>query len=313
MKSPNGWESSARSMAHVPVFADEVMHYLDPKPGGHYVDATADGGGHAIEIIRAVGPTGKLLALEWDGELYKVLTQRLKTQCSRFSKNYALRRASYTELTRLVRSLSFGPVRGVLFDLGMRSVHLEASRRGFSFQRDEPLDMRYSREDLAETAADILARRTAREIAEILKNFGDERFSRTIAARIVAERKRRPIRRTGDLVALIRQAVPPPYRRGPVHVATRTFQALRIAVNHEFENIERGLQAAAEVLAPGGRIVAVAFHYREDALIKRFFRQPAIRRAFTPLLLKPLRPGRAEVARNPRARSALLRAYEKTA
>lgn len=300
---------------HVPVFTDEVLQYLDPKPGGYYIDATADGGGHAVRIINAIQPDGKLLALEWDEELYRLLDTRLKKECSRSSKNYVLRRTNYTMLAEVVRSLRFGPVRGVLFDLGMSSFHLEASKRGFSFQQDEPLDMRYSR-DTAESASDILARRTPRELEEIFRNFGDERYARPIAAGIVRERKRRPIRRTGELVEVIRSAVPASRRmrdsHSHIHFATRTFQALRIAVNREFENIERGLAAAAEVLAPGGRIVAISFHYREDAAIKHFFRHPEMRARFAPLVKKPLAPTRREVAMNPRARSAILRAYEKT-
>ena len=297
-------------MEHVPVFTNEVLRLLEPHPGGFYVDATADGGGHSLAIIRAIQPTGKLLAIEWDEELFGKLEARLKKECTRSSKNYVLRRTSYTELAMLVRSLTFGPVRGVLFDLGLSSFHLEASRRGFSFQRDEPLDMRYSR-DQEETAADVLARRTPGELEGIFHNFGDERYARAIAQTVARERRHRPIRRTGELVEIIRSAVPARALRSRIHFATRVFQALRIAVNREFENIERGLAAAAEVLAPGGRIVAISFHYREDALIKHFFRQPAMREAFTPLVERPLAPSRAEIARNPRARSALLRAYEK--
>ncbi len=303
-------------MEHVPVFTNEVLRLLAPHPGGHYVDATADGGGHSLAIIRAIQPTGKLLAIEWDEELFGKLEARLKKECTRSSKNYVLRRTSYTELAMLVRSLTFGPVRGVLFDLGLSSFHLEASRRGFSFQRDETLDMRYSR-DLPETAADVLARRTPKELEVILKNFGGERFSRAIALGIARERKTRPIRTTLDLVAVIRASLPSSRRKwvesGRIHFATRTFQALRIVVNHEFENIARGLAGAAAVLSPGGRIVAIAFHYAEDAQIKHFFRQPAMKSVFRSLTLKPIQPTNREMSLNPRARSALLRAYEKIA
>ena len=300
----------AREM-HEPVLSDEVLHYLKPVPGGRYIDATADGGGHAVRIIQAIAPDGKLLAIEWDEELFKHLGQRLKKECSPFSKNYVLRRTSYSELGRIVRSLRFGPVKGVLFDLGLSSFHLEASRRGFSFQRDEPLDMRYSRTDLAESAADMLAQRSRRELEHMLKDFGEERFSRAIAERIVAERRRQPIQRTGELVRIIRQATPSWYHRLRIHFATRTFQALRIAVNREFEHIPEGLAAAAHALAPQGRIVTIAFHYREDALIKRFFRQPTIRPRFSSVVDPPLRPSAIERTRNPRARSALLRVFEK--
>ncbi len=311
MRSPSGSEDSAPSPAmHVPVFSDAVIRFLEPKPGGHFIDATADGGGHTLRLINAIRPHGKVLAIEWDEELFRVLAERLKKECTPSSKNCVLRRTSYTELAGLVRSLTFGPVRGVLFDLGLSSFHLEASRRGFSFQRDEPLDMRYSRE-LPETASDILARRTPKELEEIFREFGDERYARPIAVRIAAERVRHPIRRTRELLDIIGAAVPARSRRGRIHFATRVFQALRIAVNHEFENIERGLAAADEVLIPGGRMAVISFHWREDAAVKHFFRQPAVRERFLPLMPRPLRPGRREITLNPRSRSALLRAYEK--
>ncbi len=335
-------------MIHQPVLLNEVLHYLKPEPGKNYIDATADGGGHAIAIAKAIRPLGlargkpafakasadapsaaqasagkkaladrsagkpgKLLALEWDESLFPELRERLKKACGSFSKNCVLRRTNYTRVESLVRSLRFGPVMGALFDLGFSSFHLEASRRGFSFQRDEILDMRYSRKDLAETAADILRRRAQPELERMLKEFGEERFARAIAREIVRARRERPIRKTGELAAIVEGATPGWYHRGRIHCATRTFQALRIAVNREFENIPQGLAGASRVLAPGGRIVVIAFHYREDALVKQFFRQPEIRSRFTPLTEKPVRAEADEIARNPRARSALLRAYQK--
>lgn len=298
-------------MIHQPVLLDEVLRYLRPEPGKNYIDATAGSGGHATAIIKAIQPTGKLLALERDETLFRELQKNLASACGGFNKNCVLARTSYTAIGDLVRSLTFGPVMGVLFDLGLSSFHLEASRRGFSFQEDEALDMRYSRKDLAETAADVLARRTKPELERILKEFGDERFARAIVREIVRERRQRPIRRTGELVAVIQRATPRWYHRGRIHPATRTFQALRIAVNHEFENIPIGLGEAAAVLAAGGRVVTIAFHYREDALVKHFFRRPEIRKRFSPLTEQPVRADPAEVARNPRSRSALLRAYRK--
>ena len=313
---------------HTSVLLEEVLAYLRPEPGKNYIDATADGGGHAIAIAKAIrslglardkptfakasaGKPGKLLALEWDESFFPELRERLKKACGSFSKNCVLQRTNYTRIEPLVRSLRFGPVMGVLFDLGFSSFHLEASRRGFSFQRDEILDMRYSRKDLTETAADVLRRRTQPELERILKEFGEERFARAIAREIVQARRRGPIRKTGELAAIVARATPRWYHRRRIHCATRTFQALRIAVNREFENIPRGLDAAARVLAPGGRIVVIAFHYREDALVKQFFRQPEILQRFTPLTKKPVRAEPDEIARNPRARSALLRAYQK--
>lgn len=305
-------------MIHTPVLLDEVLDYLRPEPGKHYIDATAGSGGHAIAIINAIRPLdpargrpGKLLALERDEELFRELQKQLTTACGSSSKHCISRRTSYTEIESTVRSLRFGPVAGVLFDFGLSSFHLEASRRGFSFRRDEMLDMRYSRKDLAETAADILARRSQDELERILKEFGEEPFARAIAREIVRERRHRPIKRTGELAAVVERATPRWYRQRRIHSATRTFQALRIAVNHEFENIPRGLDEARSVLAADGRIVTIAFHYREDALVKQFFRQPEIRARFMLLTERPVRADPAEVAANPRSRSALLRAYRK--
>ena len=296
---------------HTPVLQEEVLSYLEPQPGKRYVDATADGGGHAIAILEAIRPSGMLLALEWDEELYRVLRDRLHRECPESSNACVLRRASYTDLGAIVRSLQFGPIAGVLFDLGASSFHFEASRRGFSFHNVEDLDMRYSR-DTRETAADILRTRTERDLGEMFRAFGGERFSRRIARAVVERRNVRPIRTNADLVEIIRRATPAPYHRSSIHFATRTFQALRIAVNREFENIPRGLEAACAVLAPRGRIVTVAFHSGEDAIIKNFFKTPDIRKRFTPLTPKPVWPTPAEVSRNPRARSAILRAFEKT-
>lgn len=296
--------------AHIPVLAKEALRYLDPRPGRNYIDAAADGGGHAIAIAKAIQPGGKLLAIEWDEELFERLAERIKKECSPFSKNCLLRRANYAEIERLVRSQKLGPVAGVLFDLGVSTFHFAASRRGFSFLGDEPLDMRFSRHDIAESAADLLARRSRSDIETMLKTLGGERFAGRIAKAIVEARRRKPIRRTGELVEIVRRATPKASRRSRIHFATRTFQALRIAVNHEFENLTQGLRAASAVLAPGGRIVVISFHWAEDAIVKRFFRSPDVRGLFAPLVTSPIRAAALEIAANPGSRSALLRAYE---
>ena len=305
-----GARTVIRPQIHTPVFLREALQYLDARPGAHIIDATADGGGHAVAIARAIQPGGKLLAIEWDDELFQILAERFKEECTPFSKSCVLERTSYTELERVVRSLAFGPVAGVLFDFGLSSFHLERSRRGFSFQREEPLDMRYSR-TLPETAADILARSSAADLTRILKQFGEERFAARIAKLIVATRRNAPITNTKQLVESIRRAVPAQYRRVHPHPATRTFQALRIAVNHELEHITLGLGAAAQVLAPRGRIVAISFHSLEDRTVKHFFRSEHIAGQFRSLLGRPLRPEPDEIHANPRSRSAILRAYEK--
>lgn len=285
----------------------EMLRWLAPRPGERYVDATADGGGHALAILGAIGPNGKLLALEWDETLFQELTRRFQQECTPSSKNYILQRTNYTALERCARSLAFAPAAGVLFDFGLSSYHLEASKRGFSFLRDEPLDMRYSA-DTPETAEDLIAHRSERELAEMIHALGGERFARRIARAIVAVR---PIRRTSELVRVILRAVPDRYRRSRIHAATRTFQALRMAVNREIENISLGLAAAGRILKPRGRIVTISFHSLEDRAVKDFFRADSQRGLFAALTPKPVRPLAAEVAGNPRARSARLRAYEK--
>lgn len=297
---------------HAPVLLEEVLAYLNPQPGNHYIDATADGGGHTVAILKAIQPGGKILAIEWDEELFQLLRCYLHEECSPFSKNYALCQASFTDLARCARSFKFRRVAGVLFDFGLSSFHLEVSKRGFSFQRDEPLDMRYST-SIGETAAGIIGHRSLPELEAMLRDFGGERFAPAIARKIVARRREHPIRSTRELVAVLRQATPRWYQRSRLHFATRTFQALRIAVNSELENIPRGLAAACRVLAPAGRIVTIAFHSLEDRMVKNFFKRSELAPRFRSLLSKPLRPTRGEVLSNPRARSAVLRAFEKIA
>lgn len=300
-----------RLTIHTPVLLKEVLEYLNPGPGKNYIDATADGGGHAMAIIKAIQPDGKLLALEWDETLFDELTKRLKKECLPFSKNYELRRTSYAGLEAAARSSRFGQASGVLFDLGLSSFHLEASRRGFSFRGEEPLDMRYSPADTEMTAAEILKRASAEELAAIIRDYGEERFAKAIAKAIVAERRRHSIRTTADLVRVVRAAVPRRYLLGRIHFATRTFQAIRIAVNGEFENITKGLEAARRVLAPGGRIVIISFHSLEDRIIKNFFRADGVCKEFIPIVKKPVRPGLEEIRSNPRSRSARMRVFEK--
>jgi len=296
---------------HEPVFRHEALEYLGIRPGGRYIDATADGGGHTIDIANAIGPTGRVLAIEWDETLFTNLEERIARTWPRGNNACVLQRTSYVQIENLVRSLGFGPVDGVLFDLGLSSFHLERSKRGFSFQNHaEELDMRFSR-DLRETGADILNARTHDELAAIFRDYGQERFADRIAAAVVATRGRRPIRTVGDFLDAIAAGIPARFRRGKIHPATRAFQALRIAVNREFENIEAGLAAAFAALAPRGRIAVIAFHSGEDGIVKRRFRDWAARGEARLLTKKPIRPGADEVRANPRARSAMLRAIEK--
>jgi 16S rRNA (cytosine1402-N4)-methyltransferase len=297
-------------MTHIPVLVDEVIHYLHPVPGKNYIDATADGGGHAVAIAQAIQPNGKFLAIEWDEELIPVLNERLSSVCSPSNKNYVLRQASYVDLARITHSLKFKPVAGVLFDLGLSSFHLEGSKRGFNFQHSELLDMRYSK-TIERSARDLLASLDAKEIEGIIKEFGEERFAKAIATNIVRTRVKHPIRTSADFVEIIRQSIPVRFREHRIHFATRTFQALRIAVNRELENIEEGLAAAAQVVDAGGRIVVISFHSLEDRIVKQFFKTEQIRNQFITLTKKPIMATQEEIVKNPRSRSARLRAFEK--
>lgn len=256
-------------MNHTPVLLHEVIEVLKPEPGKKFIDATANGGGHT-QALRELG--AEVLPIEWDPEL---------------AKRIGAVNDSYVNIVAIAREHGFDPCDGVLFDLGFSSEQLEMGR-GFSFMKDEPLDMRYSGQ--GETAADILNTRPEEEIARILKEYGEEKFDGRIANAIV---KNRPIERTGKLVEIIESVVP---RRGKISPATRTFQALRIAVNHELENIQKGLEGAIQI-AP---IVAViTFHSLEDRIVKQYTK-------------KKIKPSWEEIKNNRRARSAKLRVVERT-
>ena len=296
---------------HIPVLLDEVIEYLDPKPGQKFIDATIGGGGHALAILEHITPGGKLLGIEWDGELLK----RLETQIQHLNKDdTVLINDSYVNLERIAEDNNFKNVQGVIFDLGMSSWHLEESGGGFSFAKDEPLDMRFSRRmdaDGGPTAAEIINRYREEELTQILKEKGDERFAKRIAEAIVKARKEKPITTTFQLVEIIKNSTPFWYRRGRIHFATRTFQALRMAVNNELENIRSGIGQAESVLAAGGRLAVISFHSLEDRIIKNFFREESKKENLKILTKKPIRAELAEITANPRARSAKLRVAEK--
>lgn len=278
---------------HIPVLQKEVLQYLDPKPNENFIDATIDGGGHTAAILEKIKPNGKVLGIEIDPEIY----QKLK---SRNLDRLVLTNDSYVNLKSILEKNNFRPVNGILFDLGMSSWHLEESGRGFTFMKDEPLDMRYSLENNL-TAEKIINNYSQEEIEKILKEYGEERFARRIAKRIIKER---PIKTTLRLVEIIKRVVP---GRTKINPATRTFQALRIAVNDELNNLRKVLPQTIEVLAPGGKIVIISFHSLEDRIVKNFFKSSNL----NILTKKPVRPSEEEIKINPRSRSAKLRAAVK--
>ncbi|RLC73103.1 MAG: 16S rRNA (cytosine(1402)-N(4))-methyltransferase [Chloroflexi bacterium] len=283
---------------HRPVMLEETIEALQVQPGGRYIDCTVGEGGHAAAILEASAPGGLLLGLDVDPEAIEIARARLK----KFGKNCFLVQENFRHLEEICQRYNFHPVHGVLFDLGVSSLQLEREGRGFSFQREAPLDMRFDpREPL--TAEDIVNRLPEEELALILQKYGEERHSHRIARCIV---RNRPIKTTLQLAELVSRAVDG--KRGRIHPATRTFQALRIAVNHELENLSLALKAAVNVLGPGGRLVVISFHSLEDRLVKNFMRQE---KGLQVVHKKVLRPSPEEVQRNPRSRSARLRVAER--
>lgn len=305
--------------AHVPVLVDEVLTYLAPRPGAVIVDATIGEGGHAEAILRRIAPAGRLVGLDRDGEAVARAEERLR----RFGQNVTLAQANFADLEEALTVLGVGAVDGVLLDIGVSTRQLTDAERGFSFERVGPLDMRMDRGDAEGlTAADLANTLPERELADLIYRFGEERASRRIARQIVA---RRPLRTTRDLARAVEAALGS--GRGRLHPATRTFQALRIATNREIESLERALPQAVRRLRPGGRLCVIAFHSIEDRVVKtaltRYARGctcppdlPECRcggqhRLLRILTKKPVTPPAAEIARNPRARSARLRAAER--
>ncbi len=288
---------------------------MQPQPGGRYIDGTVGAGGHAAGLLAATAPDGQVLAFDRDPAAIAFARERLQADASRI----IFVNASYADMGRLAPTLGFNQVDGVLLDLGLSSRQLNDSRRGFSFLQDGPLDMRFDPSQ-GVTAADLVNNLTEAELANLFWRYGEERLSRKLARAVAAAR---PLATTGQLRQVIEAAVG---RRGKKHPATLVFQALRIAVNEELAAVEKGLDAGIQLLKPGGRMAVISFHSLEDRLVKRTFRelsrdcvcppqQPvctcAARAVVRLVTRKAVQPGAAEVAANPRSRSARLRVVEK--
>ncbi len=303
---------------HQPVLYQEVLEALRPRAGGRYVDGTLGAGGHAFGILEASSPDGVLLGLDVDPAALALAAERLAL----FGERALLRRGSYADLAAHLQAVGWEGVDGILLDLGVSSMQVDVAERGFSFRHDAPLDMRFDPSQPL-TAADLVNTLDEAALADILWRYGEERRSRQVARAIV---RHRPIRTTGELAEVVTGATRSG-KRG-MHPATRTFQALRIAVNRELDNLERVLPQAVAALNPGGRLAVIAFHSLEDRMVKHFLRaesgycvcppemphcdcdRPARVRLLKPF---PMRPTAEEMARNPRARSARLRVAEKLA
>jgi 16S rRNA (cytosine1402-N4)-methyltransferase len=286
---------------HIPVLAEETIEALAVQPGGRYIDCTLGAGGHALAILERSAPGGQLLGIDADPEAIAAAGARLEA----YRNSILLVNDNFANLKAIATEHDFSPVHGVLFDLGLSSLQLEGSGRGLSFKGDEPLDMRLS-SDQDVTAADIINTTPEAELARLIRTLGEERHSRRIARYIVQER---PLETTLQLVGAIERAVGS--RRGRIHPATRTFQALRIAVNHELENLESALGQAVTLLGLGGRLVVISYHSLEDRIVKRFMQQEAKEARLRLVHKKVITPSLAEVHFNPRSRSAKLRAAER--
>lgn len=294
-------------MIHKPVLIEEVLEYLNPGQNENFVDCTIGEGGHSEEILKKNGPEGKVLGIDVD-PLQISSAQWLQSQ---FQDRIILVNDSYANLKEIVERKNFEPVNGILLDLGMSSAQLQGTEKGFSFKMDQGLDMRYNEQMGFLTAEKIVNEWPEEEIEKVLKNYGEEKFARKIANNIVEKRKQGRIKTTFQLIDVIKEVVPPAYRKGKLHFATKTFQALRIAVNDELESIKRVLPQAISVLSPGGRLAVISFHSLEDRIVKNFFTQAAKKQEVQILTKKPATGSRKEIKENPRARSAKLRALYK--
>ncbi|MCL6610759.1 MAG: 16S rRNA (cytosine(1402)-N(4))-methyltransferase RsmH [Peptococcaceae bacterium] len=306
---------------HRPVLVREVLDCLKPDDKGIYVDCTLGGAGHSYEILRASSPGGRVIGLDRDADAIKAAARRL----AEFGDRAVLVRGNFRDLPGILDRLGVIQVDGILFDLGVSSYQLDNPHRGFSYQKDAPLDMRMDREG-GVTAADLVNKLPAEDLRQIIRQYGEEQFAGRIASFIVREREKDPITTTGRLADIVKRAIPAKNRREGPHPARRTFQALRIAVNRELEALGDALRGTVDRLKPGGRVCVIAYHSLEDRMVKDFFREmtlkcvcprdfPACVCGKSPLLkvVKPggITPSAAEIEENPRARSARLRAAER--
>ncbi|MFA5878007.1 MAG: 16S rRNA (cytosine(1402)-N(4))-methyltransferase RsmH [Candidatus Staskawiczbacteria bacterium] len=287
---------------HIPVLRKEVLQYLDPKPNENFVDCTIGQAGHTKEILEKIKPSGKVLGIDWDKAMIWNIESEIANQ--ELKNRLTLVNDSYSNLSEIVKKYNFEKISGILLDLGMSSWHIEDSGRGFTFSKDEPLDARYNAAGQELTAMEIINKYPQGEIERILNEYGEERFARKISEKIVQERKRQPISTTFQLIEIVRQAV---RQHGKINPATRTFQALRIAVNDELGNLKKTLPQAIDNLQKGGRLAVISFHSLEDRIVKNFFKDAVKEGKIDILTKKPIIPSLEEIKINRRSRSAKLR------
>ena len=293
---------------HTPVMLEEVLEYLNLKPGQVIVDATFGFGGHSSRIAERIGASGTVVGIDRDQESLAAAREALGDLSNRIRFAYG----NFSDLDTILKGLNINFIDGILFDLGISSFQLSDVQRGFSFQTDGPLDMRLDRNSYI-SASDLVNNLNEEELSQLLKNFGQERWHNRIARLLVQERQRHPISTTGQLSDIVKSAIPPRFRRFHyrIHPATRTFQAVRIAVNRELESLEVAITKAIGLLNPGGRICVISFHSLEDRIVKLAFKKFASEGAIKIITPKPLTPKESEAKDNPRSRSAKFRVAEK--
>ncbi len=309
--------------SHIPILPEACLGFLEPQRGGTFVDCTLGGGGHAELVLRALSGRGRLIGIDRDSEALRAAAKRLEP----FGEHFVPVKGNFFELPRILQTLGIGAADGILADLGVSSYQLDNPERGFSYHQDAPLDMRMD-QSASLTAAEVLNTYSERELTRVLREWGEEKWAPRIAKFIVKAREEKPLTRTGELVELVRAAIPAAARREGGHPAKRTFQAIRIEVNGELSGLSQAVEQMVGCLNPGGRVAVLTFHSLEDRIVKQTFarlqnpctcppdapvcvcgKKPVVR----VLTKKPVTADEDEVERNPRAKSAKLRAAEKLA
>ncbi|GAB5046522.1 16S rRNA (cytosine(1402)-N(4))-methyltransferase RsmH [Thermodesulfovibrio sp. TK110] len=286
---------------HIPVMIKEVIELLNPVQDGIYVDATLGCAGHSLEIVKKLGPKGRLIGIDRDESAIEISKEILN------DSRVILKKARFSQLKEVLKELYIDSIDGIIFDLGVSMLQLKNFSRGFSFYSDENLDMRMDQTGSL-TAWDVVNKYSEKELERILREYSDEPFARRIAREIVRQRSKKPIDTCKELADLVKKVIP---RHGRLHPATQVFQAIRIEVNKEIEELREGLSQALELLKSGGRMCVISYHSGEDRVVKNFFREKEQESIFRILTKKPILPSLEEVYRNPSSRSARLRGGEK--
>ena len=304
----SGCREQMAVFSHIPVLPEEVLRWILPHPRGRYLDCTLGQGELAARILEQSTPSGYLIGIDRDKEAIASAAERLKPYVSRTHLIYG----NFRDVKGHLQAMGVSEVDGVVFDLGVSSAQLDCPERGFSFLANGPLDMRMD-QTTGPTAADLVNELSETKLADVVYQYGEERYARRIARAVVGSRAHRRLQTTAELVSVIRQAVPAAYRHGRLHCATRTFQALRIAVNRELEGLDAAIRDAADLLSSGGRLCVISFHSLEDRIAKQTLRSLSCgpQASLLRCTKKPLVPSETERRNNPRARSAKLRVAER--